>query len=179
MLKKLFKIVPARVWTPGSVADVTGLTGVQSWPKQDIWLHMRGFGAYLINLSLGSDLLHSNRDNNCKKLWCGCPKAHINPPTTRTEACVPPRGVCAQWKAPPVCIGWQKPRFPMFAGWDRISCHGILHISMVRSIYDGVNTWLLRIDQTKPPTNFGAIRLENTISVLICVLHGWVPLLAL
>ena len=30
MLKKLFKIVPARVWTPGSVADVTGLTqGVQ------------------------------------------------------------------------------------------------------------------------------------------------------
>ena len=62
-----------------------------------------------------------------KKLWCGRPKAHINPPTTRTEACVPPRGVCAQWKAPPVCIGWQKPRFPMFAGWDRISCHGILH----------------------------------------------------
>ena len=31
MLKKLLKIVPARVWTPGSVADVTGLTqGVQS-----------------------------------------------------------------------------------------------------------------------------------------------------
>ena len=26
MLKKLFKIVPARVWTPGSVAGVTGLT---------------------------------------------------------------------------------------------------------------------------------------------------------
>ena len=42
-------------------------------------------------------------------------------------------------------------------------------ISMMRSIYDEVNTWLLRIDQTKPPTNFGAIRLENTISVLIPV----------
>ena len=26
MLKKLLKIVPARVWTPGSVAGVTGLT---------------------------------------------------------------------------------------------------------------------------------------------------------
>ena len=26
MFKKLFKIVPARVWTPGSVAGVTGLT---------------------------------------------------------------------------------------------------------------------------------------------------------
>ena len=134
--------------------------------------HARFFVAYLANLSLGSDLLHSNRDNNCKKLWCGCPKAHINPPTTRTEACVPPRGVCAQWKAPPVCIGWQNPRFPMFVGWDRISCHGILHISMMRSTNDEVNTWLLRIDQTKPPTNFRAIRLENTISVLIYVLHG-------
>ena len=30
VLKTLFKIVPARVWTSGSVADVTGLTqGVQ------------------------------------------------------------------------------------------------------------------------------------------------------
>ena len=102
--------------------------------------HARFFGAYLANLSLGSDLLHSNRDNNCKKLWCGRPKAHINPPTTRTEACVPPRGVCAQWKAPPVCVGWQRPRFPMFAGWDRVFCHSILHISMMRSIYDEVNT---------------------------------------
>ena len=131
--------------------------------------HARFFGAYLANLSLGSDLLHSNRDNNCKKLWCGRPKAHINPPTTRTEACVPPRGVCAQWKAPPVCVGWQRPRFPMFAGWDRVFCHSILHISMMRSIYDGIHRWLLRIDQTKPPTNFGAIRLENTISALISV----------
>ena len=26
VLKTLFKIVPARVWTSGSVADVTGLT---------------------------------------------------------------------------------------------------------------------------------------------------------
>ena len=44
MLKKLFKIVPARVWTSGSVADVTGLTqGVQIWQKQDIWFRMRGF----------------------------------------------------------------------------------------------------------------------------------------
>ena len=40
---------------------------------------------------------------------------------------------------------------------------------MMRSIYDGLNGWLLRIDQTKPPTNFRAIRLENTISALISV----------